>query len=99
MTFHLMFVHIIFSSVFVAEWPPLGKELPTRLTIVLCFLCILTVIILVIFRFGVVVVFFFWGGGAIWVMIAPVPGHCILNTCTICVAKTKGADQLRSMNS
>ena len=25
--FHLMFVHIIFSSVKVAEWPPFGKEL------------------------------------------------------------------------
>ena len=41
MTFHLMFVHIIFSSVWVAKWPPFGKELPTRLTI--CFLCILTI--------------------------------------------------------
>ena len=40
MTFHLMFAHIIFSSVWVAEWPPFGKALPTRLTI--CCLCILT---------------------------------------------------------
>ena len=31
-TNHLMIVHIIVSSVWVAEWPPSGKELPTRLT-------------------------------------------------------------------
>ena len=40
MTFHLMCVHIIFSSVLVAEWPYFGKELLPRLTI--CSLCILT---------------------------------------------------------
>ena len=40
-TFHLMFVDIIFSSVWVAEWSPFGKELLTRLAI--CFLCILTI--------------------------------------------------------
>ena len=39
--FHLMFVHIIFSSVLVAEWPYFGKELLPRLTI--CSLCILTI--------------------------------------------------------
>ena len=33
MTFHRMYVHIIFSSVSVAEWPSFGKELPTWLTI------------------------------------------------------------------
>ena len=32
-TFNLMCVHITFSSVWVAEWSPLGKELLTRLTI------------------------------------------------------------------
>ena len=26
MTFHLTCVHIIFSSVLVAEWPPFGKS-------------------------------------------------------------------------
>ena len=41
MTFHVMFVHIIFSSVYVAEWPPFGKVLFTRLTI--CSQCILTI--------------------------------------------------------
>ena len=33
MTFRLMFVFIMFSSGWVAEWPPFGKELLTRLTI------------------------------------------------------------------
>ena len=41
MTFRLTCVHIIFSSVWVAEWPPFGKELLTRLAI--CSLCILTI--------------------------------------------------------
>ena len=27
MTFYIMFVHIIYSSVKVAEWPPFGKEM------------------------------------------------------------------------
>ena len=36
-----MCVHIIFSLVCVAEWPPFGKELLTRLAI--CSLCILTI--------------------------------------------------------
>ena len=31
--FHFMFVHYTFSSVWVAEWPPFGKELPARLAI------------------------------------------------------------------
>ena len=33
MIFNLMFLYIIFSSVRVTEWPPLGKEQLTRLTI------------------------------------------------------------------
>ena len=63
---------LVFSSVWVADWPPFEKELPTRLTI--CSICTLTIIfvILVISRFG------FEGG--IWVLIAPVPGHCLLVT-------------------
>ena len=36
--FRLMCVHIIFSSIWGAEWPPFGEKLLTRLTI--CFLCI-----------------------------------------------------------
>ena len=63
MAFHLTCVHIIFSSDWVAEWPPFGKLLLTRLTI--CFLCIF----LVISRFGF--------EGWIWVLIAEVPDLCI----------------------
>ena len=33
MTFPLTCVHVLFRSVSVAEWPPFGKELITRLTI------------------------------------------------------------------
>ena len=31
--FHYMFVLCTFSSVWVAEWPPFGKQLPARLAI------------------------------------------------------------------
>ena len=41
MTFHLTCVHVIFTSVWVAEWPPFRKNLLTRLTI--CPLCILVI--------------------------------------------------------
>ena len=44
-----MSVHIILSLVCVAEWPPFGKELLSRLTI--RSLCILIFVILVISRF------------------------------------------------
>ena len=67
MTFHLMCVHIIFSLGWLAEWPSFGKELLTRFTI--CSLCTLTICSFNYFPFG------FEGG--IWVLIAPVPGHCI----------------------
>ena len=63
-------VHIICSSVWVAEWPPFGKELLTRLNI--CSLCILSICNSSYFPFG------FEGG--IWVLIAPVTGLCILVT-------------------
>ena len=33
--FQLMFVHYTFSSVWIAEWPPFLKELPTRWPFVL----------------------------------------------------------------
>ena len=39
--FHFMFVPYTFISVWVAEWPPLRKELPARLAI--CFHCILSI--------------------------------------------------------
>ena len=48
MTFHLMCVHIMFSSVCVAEWSSFGKGLLTRLTI--CSVCILTICNLIISR-------------------------------------------------
>ena len=47
MTFHLMCVYIIFSSVSVAEWQTFGKLLPTRLTI--CSLSIFTICNIVFF--------------------------------------------------
>ena len=66
---HLMYVHhIIFTWVWVAEWPPFGKELLTRLSI--CCLCILTICIFSFFPFGV--------KGCIWVVTASGPGLCIL---------------------
>ena len=68
-----MCVHIIFNSNWVAEWPPFRNELLIRLTI--CSLCILTIkifVILAISRIGV--------EGGIWILIAPVPGLCILFT-------------------
>ena len=65
-TFHLMFVHIIISSDWVAEWLPFGKELFTRLTI--CSLCILTICNFSYFPFFG---FVDW----IWVLIASVPLH------------------------
>ena len=43
---HYTYVQIDFSSVWVIEWPPFGKELPARLT--LCSLCIFSFVILVI---------------------------------------------------
>ena len=45
-----MFVHIMFSLVHVAEWPPFVKELLTRLT--LCSLSILTISNFSYFPFG-----------------------------------------------
>ena len=68
--FHItcMCVHIICSSVWVAEWPLFGKELLTRLTI--CTLCILTICNFSYFPFGF--------EGWIGVLIASVPGFCIL---------------------
>ena len=39
--FHFMFVHYPLSSVWVAEWPPFGKQLPAGLAI--CSHCILSI--------------------------------------------------------
>ena len=56
MTFHLMFVHY-YKSVWVAKWPPFGKELPTQLTI--CSLCFLTICNVSISRLGLRIGFAF----------------------------------------
>ena len=61
---------LVFSSVWVAELPSFGKELLTRLAI--CHFVFLLFVTIVISRFG------FKGGN--WVMIAQVPGLCILVT-------------------
>ena len=45
-----MFVHIIFSSVWVAKYTPFRKELPTRL--IIFSLCILTICNFGYFLFG-----------------------------------------------
>ena len=60
---HLTCVHIIFSSVWVAEWPPFRKYLLTQLTI--CSLYILTICNFSHFLFGF--------EGWIWVPIASFP--------------------------
>ena len=66
-TFHLMFVHTCtISSVWVAERPSFAKELLTRLTI--CSFCIFTICNFSYFPFC---------EGGLWVLIVPVPGHCI----------------------
>ena len=55
-----------FSSVSVAEWPPLGKWLLTRMTI--CSLCISSICNINFTRFGF--------EGLIWVLVASVPDLC-----------------------
>ena len=67
-TFHLMYVQIIFSSVYVVEWPPFGKSCSLGCPYVLFVFC-LFVIRSVISRFGF--------EGRIWILIAQVPGHCL----------------------
>ena len=63
------------SSVWVAEWPPFGKELHTWFTIYSFVFCLF--VTLVIFRSGF--------AGWVLVLIAPVPGHCILVTFNLIV--------------
>ena len=70
MTFHLMFVHYTFSSVWVAEWPPFGKELTIRFA--LSSHCILSICNFSYFPFG------FESG--VRLFIASVPVHCLLVT-------------------
>ena len=62
--FHLIFVYYTFSSVWVAEWPPFGKKLPTRLA--LCPHCLLPICNFYLFSILILRV----------LLIAPVPVHC-----------------------
>ena len=48
--FHLMFVHYTFCSVWVAEWQPFGKSMPTRLA-VCSYSIVLSIVSLVISHF------------------------------------------------
>ena len=68
MTFHLMCVYItcMLSSVWIAEWPPFGKELLTRLAV--CSLCILTICSFSYFGFE----------GWVWALISSVSGLWML---------------------
>ena len=70
-TFHPMFAHYTFSSVWVAEWPPFGKALPIGLAV--CSDCILSFCDFICFPFGL-------RAGA------PVPVHCLLVTFSNCRA-------------
>ena len=57
--FHLMFVHYTFCSVWVAEWPPFGKSMPTRLS-VCSYSIVLSIVSLVISHFDPRAGFSFW---------------------------------------
>ena len=67
-TFHLIGVHIIISSVWIAEWISFGKELLIRLT--MCSLFIWTICNFSYFPF--------WFGVWVWFLFASVPGLCVL---------------------
>ena len=60
-TFHLICVHIIFSSVWVAKWPSAARSVDYMISF-----CFLVFVILVISRFSF--------AGWFWVLIASVPG-------------------------
>ena len=67
----LMFVHYTLSSVWVAEWPPFEKKLPTRLAI--CSYCILVYLyFLIIYHFGL--------KNEMWLLTAPAPVYCFSST-------------------
>ena len=76
MTFHLMFVHNTLSSVWVAKWPSQvsGKNYPLGWPCVLIVSCL--------FFFYQFLVFFSHFGfeGGVWILIGPVPVHCLLVT-------------------
>ena len=79
MTFHLLFVHIILVRFRLLSGHLLGKSCSLDCPYVL--FVFLFFVILVISRFG------FEGG--IWVLIAPVCGHCILVTFILVTRKQR----------
>ena len=68
MTFHLMPVNNTFCSFWIAELPPFGKKLPTRLAV--CSHCILSIFNLTNFPF--------WFVRGVCFFIVPVPVHCLI---------------------
>ena len=72
--FHIMFVHYTFSSVWVAEWPPLGL-IAARSVSNLFSLCFVYLQYLIISCFG------FKSG--ICILVAPVPVHCFSISFTV----------------
>ena len=67
-----------FSITYVAEWPLFGKVLLIRLTDVL----------FVLYLFVILVVSHFGFEGGTFVLIAPVPGHCLPFTFSLCLSET-----------
>ena len=76
-----MCVYITFSSVWVADWPPFGKELLTRLTI--CSLCILTICNVPPF-FRVKLMCVYTTLSSVWVADRPPFGKELFTRLTIC---------------
>ena len=68
-TFHLMYVHIVLVRSRLLSGHLFGKELSARLTICSLYIMSINFVILVISRFDF--------EGIIWVLIAPVPVHCL----------------------
>ena len=89
--FQLMFVKSIFSSVWVAEWSPFGKKLPTWLTI--CSLCILTICDFSYFPFW----FFGRDSGSLLLQFLVIAYLSrVMRKPTFCICENKDADQLSS---
>ena len=70
-----MFVHYTFSSVWVAEGPSFGKELPIRLA--MCSHSILSICNFSYLPFG--------SESGVWFLITPVPANCLLVTFNTCI--------------
>ena len=70
MAFHFMYVHIIFSSVWVAQWPPFGKSCSLGCPLVHFVFRLLEILVISSFDFES------W----VWVLTASVPDNCLLVT-------------------